>query len=201
MRWHSVGLVYDASGLIKPHHFESVFMMRLFAILLLAGFLNGSFANEAANEVGDAVIVIEPKAQPIYVAADGHRKVWKCEGLVNELLLSALFKDIAGFSKSWGLHSPQKSICLYSQTYTQTVPVQRLDVISFSVHSVSADLCEIQGGCTDRLGVRIMNMRGEFYRSYAGAKTVNGAPELFNACSHLNGKLLSESKACLDLHI
>jgi hypothetical protein len=175
--------------------------MRFFVILLLAGFLNGSFANGLANEVGDAVIVIEPKAQPIYVAADGHRKVWRCEGLVNELLLSALFKDTVGFSKSWGLQSPQKSICLYSQTYTQTLPVQRLDVISFSVQAVSSDLCEIQGGCTDRLGVRIMNMRDEFYRSYVGAKTVNGALQLFNACSTLNGKLLSESKACLDLEI
>ena len=175
--------------------------MRFFVILLLAGFLNGSFANGVANEVGDAVIVIEPKAQPIYVAADGHRKVWKCEGLVNELLLSALFKDTVGFSKSWGLQSPQKSICLYSQTYTQTLPVQRLDVISFCVQAVSSDLCEIQGGCTDRLGIRIMNMRGEFYRSYAGAKTGNGMLQLFNACSTLNGKLLSESKACLDLDI
>jgi hypothetical protein len=72
------------------------------------------------------VIVIEPKAQPIYVAADGHRKVWRCEGLLNELLLGALFKDIGDFAKSWGLQSPQKSIFLHSQTYTQTVPVQRL---------------------------------------------------------------------------
>ena len=170
-------------------------MKRLLAVALFFFSISIGFA----DEVGNGIVVDNPKAEPIYVKSDGSRKVWKCEGLVNTKLLDAIFDDISQLSKMWSLPNPNRALCLYSLYSNEFSPGVKFTNVRFSTGDNSASTCELNASCPTQISVRLMSIKGENYRSYTTMRTSGSEQKFFGACSKLNGTILSDSKACMEL--
>jgi len=168
-------------------------------IMVVSILFYGMVFSAPNDEVGNGVIVMEPKATPIFTSDDAKKKVWICEGLVNEKLVDAIFNDISSLSYIWGLPKPNRSICLYSQTQSSFGGGMRLDSISFSTQVNYPTQCELSRSCLTNISVRLMSIKGENYRSYTAMKTENNEQKFYGSCSKLNGTVLSVSKACMEL--
>ena len=166
-------------------------MQKILFTLALLALLNVTFA----NEVGNRTIVLNPKAEPLYIQEG--KKVWLCDGLVNPRLIEALYEDFVPLAKMWGIETPKKDICLYSQN---VVLGERVDSIQFANNTIGPDPCMLRGNCRQILSVRLMSRHNINVRSYTGLRIdESGQPKFFGSCSKLNGDVISFGKSCVEL--
>ena len=147
-----------------------------------------------ANEVGDRVLVVEPKAKPLYVSNSGGR-YWACAGMVNKGLLDAIYNDLVFMSKQDNLPNPEKSLCLYSISEMKLMGnAITTYAVDYYVSTSSMEACLTKDYCSDFRSVIFKVKDGELFRTY----NVTSASKKISrfACTKLDGTVVSLDKAC-----
>ena len=147
-----------------------------------------------SDEVGDRVLVIEPRAKPIFVAKSGTR-YWPCQGLVNSRLIASVHEDLKALSERHGVPAPQPSPCLYS-IGTLTVPGASVDVyqMDFYVDRASMESCLVSDVCKDFRSMTFKPDGKNIRRTYMITSYSRRLTAM--ACSSLEGKVISSTQAC-----
>lgn len=154
----------------------------------------GSAGSVTPDEVGDRVLVIEPRAKPIFVAKSGTR-YWPCQGLVNSRLIASVHEDLKALSERHGVTAPQSAPCLYS-IGTLTVPGASVDVyqMDFYVDRASMESCLVSDVCKDFRSMTFKPDGKNIRRTYMITSYQRRLTAM--ACSSLEGKVISSTQAC-----
>jgi uncharacterized protein len=154
----------------------------------------GSAGGATTDEVGDRVLVIEPRAKPIFVARSGTR-YWPCQGLVNSRLIASVHEDLKALSERHGVPAPQPAPCLYS-IGTLTVPGASVEVyqMDFYVDRASMESCLVSDVCKDFRSMTFKPDGKNIRRTYMVTSYQRRLTAM--ACSSLEGKVISSTQAC-----
>lgn len=153
-----------------------------------------SSAASPVDEVGDRVLVLEPKARPVFVARSGTR-YWPCQGLVNASLISSVHDDLRALSDRHGVPIPQAAPCLYSigklTLHGASVNVYQMD---FYIDRASMESCLRSDVCKDFRSMTFKPDGKNINRTYMITSYSRRLTAM--ACSSLDGKIISTTTAC-----
>lgn len=152
-------------------------------------------SGESSDEVGDRIIVSNPKARPVFTSPGGTR-YWPCEGLVNANLIPSIYSDLKAISERHGVPVPQPSTCLYSigklKLASTSVDVYQVD---FYVDRDSMQSCLVSDVCKD---FRSMTFRPDGQQRINRTYMVTSYAKRLTAmaCHTLDGSVISATQAC-----
>lgn len=148
----------------------------------------------AADEVGDKMFVVEPKARPVHVSESGKR-YWRCEGLVAQRLIGILHSELSVIAREEGVPAPMELPCLYSigvlRLAGQAIPMYSVD---FYVSKASMESCLVRDFCTDFRSMNFMVKDGKLHRQYMVTNFDKRLTRM--ACVSMQGQVVKAKGGC-----
>lgn len=163
-------------------------------IFILICFLVISSQTTAADEVGHATFVTEPKADPLFISEGGTR-YWSCTGYVNAKLIKIIFSELTTLSRAEKITLPGEALCLYSigslSLGGQTLPIFQ---VNYYVNQPSMEQCLYKDNCLDFRVMTFKISEGKLHRQYM----VTSAQKKLTrqACVDMTGKVVAANGGC-----
>lgn len=143
-----------------------------------------------AGEVGNRLLVTDPRAAPIFVSKSGTR-YWPCRGMVNERVIEAIFNDLVVMAKNEQVRPPLKSLCLYSIGKFMGIDVFSVD---HYVSQENLDTCLGRNHCTEFRSATFKVNQGQVFRTYMLTSLDRRLTR--QACVKNDGTVISLNQAC-----
>ena len=151
-------------------------------------------SNASANEVGNKMFVVNPKAKPIMTTRSGS-KIYPCTGYINKKLIRIIYNELKMISNANKILPPDGKICHYKignlKWGTKSIKTYSVDMY---VSKSSMLSCVVKNYCSDFRSMFFKAKNKKLHRSYM----VTNAPKKLTkmVCISNSGKIVSATKGC-----